>query len=143
VENNKATMAVMEVDNLYADPCHPEAGLRDPALGPSVDDLATALGSVPGLTFAEPADVSVGGFAGKYMEYVPPGTFSDCAEEILLWSVNGGSSAQPAPGGNQSFEVWILDVGGHRLVIATSSSSAVPAVRVTQLEDIVASIRIE
>jgi hypothetical protein len=143
VENNKAAMAVMGVDNIYVDPCHPELGLSDPPVGPSVDDLASALGSVPGLTFTGPTDVSLGGFAGKYMEYVPPSTLVDCAEEILLWSVNEGTSAQPAPAGNDSFNVWILDVRGDRLVITTNSSSAVPPNRVTELESLVDSIRIE
>jgi hypothetical protein len=87
--------------------------------------------------------VSLGGFAGKYMEYVPPSTLVDCAEEILLWSVNEGTSAQPAPAGNDSFNVWILDVRGDRLVITTNSSSAVPPNRVTELESLVDSIRIE
>jgi hypothetical protein len=143
VENDKATMAVIGVDDIYVDPCHPEVGLSDPPIGPSVDDLASALGNVPGLTFTEPTDVSLGGFAGKYLEYVPPSTFADCAEEILLWSVNEGTSAQPAPGGDDSFNIWILDVRGSRLVITTSSSPAVPSNRVTQLGSIVDSIRIE
>jgi len=34
---------VVLVDNVYTDPCDQFAGLLDPPLGPSVDDLATAL----------------------------------------------------------------------------------------------------
>jgi hypothetical protein len=142
-ENTKATVAVMSVDNLYVDPCLPDTGLRDPVVGPTVDDLATALGSVPGLTFSTPADVTLAGFAGKYLEYVPPDAFGECAGDIFLWSVNGGTDDQPAPTGNDAFRLWILDVNGTRLVIAASALTGVPAARVAQLQVIIDSIQIE
>jgi hypothetical protein len=141
-ENVKATLAVMSVDNLYLDPCRPDSGLNDPVIGPTVDDLATALGSVPGLTFSTPADVTLAGFAGKYLEYVPPDTFGECAADVLLWEVNGGASA-PAPTGTEAFRVWILDVNGTRLVIAASAPTAITAGRVAQLQAMIDSIQIE
>jgi hypothetical protein len=100
MEDTKATLAVMTVDNLYSDPCRPDSGLRDPVVGPTVDDLATALGSVPGLTFSPPADVTLAGFAGKYLKFIPPDTLGECPAETLLWSVNGGTDALPPPTGD-------------------------------------------
>jgi hypothetical protein len=142
-ENTKATLSVMSVDNLYVDPCQPDTGLRDPVVGPTVGDLATALGSVPGLSFSTPTDVTLGGFAGKYLEYVPPDTFGECATDILLWSVNGGSDQMLAPTGQDVLRLWILDVNGTRLVIAAKALAGVPAGRVTELQAIVDSIQIE
>jgi hypothetical protein len=142
-ENSKATLAVVSVDNLYVDPCRPASGLQDPVVGPTVDDLATALGSVPGVTFSTPTDVTLAGFAGKYLEYVPPDAFGECAADIFLWSVNGGTDDQPAPAGNESFRLWILDVNGTRLVIAASAPAGIPAGRVDQLQAIIDSIQIE
>ena len=151
-EDTKATLAVMTVDNLYVDPCRPDAGLRDPVVGPTVDDLATALGSVPGLTFSTPAEVTRAGFTGKYVNFVPPDTFGECAADISLWSVNGGTSDLPAPTGDDdpyalfvddTFRVWILDVNGTRLVITTSAPAGIGASRVTELRAMIDSIQIE
>ena len=36
------------VDNLYVDVCNWDGGLREPPVGPSVDDLAAALVATPG-----------------------------------------------------------------------------------------------
>jgi hypothetical protein len=142
-ENTKATLAVMSVDNLYVDPCRPDSGLRDPVVGPTAADLATALGTVPGVTFSTPADVTLAGFAGKYLEYVPPDTFGDCAASTLLWSVNGGVDDQPAPTGDDVLRLWILDVDGTRLVIAASAPRGVPEGRMAELQAIIDSIQIE
>jgi len=143
VEGAKARLAVVSVDNLYVDPCQPELGLRDPAVGPTVDDLVTAVGSVPGVTFSTPTDVTLAGFEGKYLEYIQPDTFGECAADVLLWSVNQGSSADLAPAGGEVFRLWILDVNGTRLVISTSAPAGIPSGRVVELEAIIDSIRID
>ena len=141
-EDEKATLAVVSVDNLYVDPCQPDTGLRDPLVGPTVGDLATALGSVPGLTFSTPTDVTLAGFAGKYLEYVSPDTFGECAADPELWEVNGGSSG-PAPTGDDVLRLWILDVNGTRLVIAASAPAGLPSNRLAELQAIIDSIQIE
>lgn len=142
-EDEKATLAVASVDNLYVDPCRQDSGLRDPVVGPTVDDLATALGSVQGVTFSPAADVTLAGFAGKYLEYIPPDTFGDCAADIFLWSVNGGTDDQVAPAGDRAFRLWILDVDGTRLIITASAPAGLPAFRLAELQAIIDSIQIE
>ncbi len=52
VDDNKATLAVMSVNNVYIDPCDPTLQLRDPVVGPTADDLVAALGTVPGWEFS-------------------------------------------------------------------------------------------
>ena len=143
-DNIKATLAVVSVDNLYADPCDSQLLFRDPAVGPTVADLAAALGTVPGLTFSAPTDVNVAGFDGLQLDYAPPDTFGACsAGEPLLWSVNRGTDVQPAPGGDDVFTIRILDVNGTRLVITTAHGPGVPEIRVAELEAILDSIQIE
>ena len=48
IDDHKATMGMSTVDNVVVDPCQPDLGYQDPAVGPTVDDLVTALGAVPG-----------------------------------------------------------------------------------------------
>ena len=143
VENIKAQLAVMSVASLYEDPCGPRL-YRYPPVGPTVEDLAAALGTVPGLTFSAPTDVNVAGFDGLKLDYVPPDTFGTCAAgEPWLWRVNQGTTVQPAPGGDDVFTVRILDVNGTRLVITASAPAGIPAGRVAELEAIIDSIQIE
>ena len=55
------------VDNLYVS-VHAAAGRRDPPIGPSVDDLVTALSTQPEFEATAPVDVTVGSFSGKRIE---------------------------------------------------------------------------
>ncbi len=120
-DDNKATFVVTSVDNLYADPCDPLRQLRDPAVGPSVDDLVAALAAVPGWEFSAPTDIVVDGFAGQYVEYVSSTPSGDCADP-WLWNLNNSDPPdQPAPTGDDVSGIRIIDVDGTRLVITTNS----------------------
>ncbi|MGH2465245.1 MAG: hypothetical protein ACRDGI_07285, partial [Candidatus Limnocylindrales bacterium] len=48
-------------DKVYANPCHYQGPLN-PVPGSTVDDLATALASLPGVAATPPTDVAVSGF---------------------------------------------------------------------------------
>ena len=142
IDDDKATMAVMTVDNVYLDPCQTDLGLLSPAVGPTVDDLVAALGRVPGLTFSDPVDASLGGASGVQLEYVPPNGFNNCQPDvgnILLFSVNNGTDDVPAPSGADPVTLWILDVGGTRVVVIASPTAS----RLQQLDGIVKSIQFE
>lgn len=103
-----------EAANVYADPCRWQDGFVDPPVGPSVDDLATALADQPQRGDGVPIDVSIDGHAGKMIELsVPDGiSFADCdGGQFHTWQ----GRFQQAPG--QVDRVHILDVGGQRVVI--------------------------
>src|SRR5918992_1111073 len=83
-------------------------------------DLAQALVDVPLRNAAEPSDVTLDGYSGKYLEWSVPADidFEDCDEGFFeSWTATGWASDryQQAPG--QVDQLWILDINGSRLVI--------------------------
>ena len=146
VDDNKATMGVSTVQNVALDPCQPELGGQDPAVGPTVDDLVAALRSVPGLTFSAPTDVTQDGYSGVRLDYVPPDDLNDCLDDMdsaALMYVDGagGSDTEhvPAPNGTDAFSVYIYDVDGTRVVITAGYTQN----RTDDLNEMLASIRFE
>ena len=81
-----------------------------PPLGPSFDDLVTYLAGLPTIEISESADVTVDGFRGKHLQYTTgavPEADVDCAfAEISIGYYDN---------------VWILDVDGVHLLIASSA----------------------
>jgi hypothetical protein len=115
-QSNYARLGAVEVVNLFVDPCNPALGLRDPAVGPSVDDLITALGEVPGLQHSAPVESTVGGLTGQYMELtgvVPEA----CVEDPSIWTTTHDDLSMLLPNTGDTSYVWIYDVAGQRLVI--------------------------
>jgi hypothetical protein len=140
-EDDKATMGAGTVENLYVDPCQPELGLLEPAVGPTVDDLAAALEAVPGLTFSAPAPVTQDGASGVRLDYVPPDEFGDCASgtgDILLGITADGEDLY-APQGEGAVSYYIYDVDGTRVLIFASPTD----LRADDLDAVLASIRFE
>jgi hypothetical protein len=146
VDDDKATMGASTVDNVVVDPCQPDLGFQDPPVGPTVDDLVTALGAVPGLTFSAPADVTQDGYSGVRLDYVPPDEFDNCLDDMgqaILMSVEGSVPANhgdiSAPNGDDVFSLYIYDVDGTRVVIAAAYTEN----RRDELDEMLASIRFE
>jgi hypothetical protein len=140
------------VGNVYTGGCHWRGTELDPPAGPTVDDLATALSTLPGAS--PPVSVTVGGHPGKKVELSTPADL-DVATECD--SDGGGSdgifgrfvfdrgySAAPYTHGiGQHQTIYILDVDGMRQVIDVMYlPGASPADRAEQ-DQIVASIRFQ
>jgi hypothetical protein len=103
-------------DRVYADPCHWSSGFVDPPVGKTIDDLATALADQPDRGDAMPIDVSIDGYRGQMIELSVPSDirFADCdGGQFRTWE----GRYHQGPG--QIDQIYILDVGGHRLVIDT------------------------
>ena len=103
-----------EAARVYADPCQWQNGYVDPPVGPTVDDLASALADQPQRGDAVPVDVSLDGYQGKMIELTVPTDidFADC------WSGTFRSwEGRFHSGPGQVDRVYILDVGGQRVVI--------------------------
>lgn len=146
VDDDKATMGVSTVDNVAIDPCQPALGYQDPPVGPSVDDLVTALGAVPGLTLSAPAEVTQDGYSGVRLDYVGPDGLGNCLEDMSLAALMSVGGAVPsdeafiaAPVGNDRVSLYIFDVDGTRVVIAAKYNGN----RTAQLDEMLASIRFE
>ena len=100
------------VQNVYADPCEVASALS-PQLGPSVDDLVSALTSLPGYEATAPTDVTVSGFAGVEFELTAPEYGDECRNH-RTWSTHS-DPRQMLPG--ETNRIQILDVDGVRLVV--------------------------
>ena len=106
---------------------NPEDLCSDTPLGPSFDDLVTYLAGLPWIEISESADVTVDGFRGKHLQYTTSveGRDDDC------------SFAGIHPDAYDN--VWILDVDGVHLLIASTSNWDVPE----QIRQMVESIHFE
>ena len=107
----------LEVSQVYADPCQWLDGYVDPPVGPTVDDLATALANQPQRGESLPTEVSIDGYRGKMIELSVPSDidFADC-DRGLFRSWTGRYHQGPG----QVDRIYIIDVDGQRLVFFTN-----------------------
>ncbi len=138
-----------DVANIYADPC--QWALLDPPVGPTVDDLASALADSPVFQATGARDVTVDGFEGKYIEFTVPDYDEDeCRRgRFGLWKEDGpggvGTGIRPnlwAQSPDQHNQVWILDVDGTRLVILAWTFPDTSARDRADIDEILDSIQI-
>lgn len=117
VTPNARGLAFWEVQSVWSDPC--KAGKHGVDPGPSVADLAQALADQPLRRGSDPVPVTVAGYHGLYVTTSVPAhiDFAKCGDGYFdSWiSTDGGGHYQLGPG--QRDRLWILDVGGHRVVI--------------------------
>jgi hypothetical protein len=109
------------VGDVYADPCRWSSTRLDPSPVSSVDALVAALASQRGVRASTPTDVTVDGFAGKYMERtVSAGiNLGECdGAEFRPWVGSDAGARFVEPG--QRDLLWIVDVDGVPLVIDAS-----------------------
>ena len=142
-------LTITTVTNVVADACRNHSP-ADPPVGPSVDDLATALSELaPFEVTAPPSEVTLFGYEGTHLQLtIPDGPFTECEDEQqfhswvapLLGGAYHGYNG-PEPGLTEDF--WILDVDGTRLVIETNTSPDASPEALAELQAIFDSIRIE
>lgn len=120
---------------LWSQPCTPD-DVDDPdvRVGPSVDDFVTALVDHPLLDVTTPVDVTLSGFSGKYLELQVPDDISDC---VRYRPIEAHIYAQ---GPGQRWHMWVLDVGGVRVLVETNDFAATPAARLAEEQAIIDSI---
>ena len=121
---------------VQSDPCSSESHeLPDVEVGPSVDDFVDAVVSQEWFQGTAPVDAKVGGASGRYFTLEGPADLSKC-EEWRPW--DPGFYAQ---GPSNIWEVWVLDVDGHRVLIVTNYFPGTSESTIAQLEQMVKSIR--
>jgi len=142
--DNGTRLGLAVVDNLYVDPCDPDLGVHNPPVGSSVDDLAAALGNVPGIEIKETGFDSYFGFPGVYVVLGGLADLSQCADgEARLAHALGFPGFIAAPSEGDEHELWILQVEGTRVIIhAASDADASDAARAA-LKSVVDSIEIQ
>lgn len=135
--SSEARLGLGDVENIYADPCQPDLGLLDPPPGPTVDDLASALAAIPGVT-ATTADEVVSGSNARYVELDVPGAFGNCVPEGGEALLSGDGPLEPA-----LHRFWVVDVDGDRIVIHSVARPGALSRQVDELDAIVGSIQID
>ncbi len=121
---------------LYEDPCN-ASGSPSVEVGPTADDFAAALADHPLFDATEPVDVTLDGYAGKYVDVTAPSDIDQCVGEYRLW--DPGIYAQ---GPDHQWHLWILDVEGIRVVVQTMDYPGTSADRQAELQAMVDSIEI-
>jgi hypothetical protein len=148
--------SVTTVTNLTANACAGDGPLVPP-VGPTVDDLATALTQLPPFEVAAPpTDVTLGGYTGKHLELTTPDLritgsagnrqFADCVDgHLFSWisPILGGPFWGYEPAADIREEFWILDVEGTRLVLVKVDSPSSPAESLAERDAMFDSISIE
>ncbi len=130
------------VSEVAAEPCAWKKSFFDP--GPSVSDLANALTTIPGRNASDPVPISVDGFPGLYLEWNVP-TDPDVSvcdnEQFVSWLGSAGASIRSHKDSGQIDRLWIVDVDGTRVVFDGPVDPATPAEDLSQMDELVASIR--
>ena len=139
------------IANVYADPCQWQGSLLDPAVGPTVDDLASALVTQKGRSATAPTDVTLGGYPAKRVELSIPADLDRATCDggvIRTWVAPGEDTALDNETENLGMHpgqlnlVYIVDVNGERLVIDTWHMPGTSAADMAELDAILASMRI-
>jgi hypothetical protein len=154
-EKGHTAVSIVTVDNLVTEACHDPAP-QDPAVGPTVDDLATALSKLSPFELTEPpTDVTLLGYKAKHLKITVPdlqvtgsgdtAEYTDCVDGNMHSWID--SSGEPFFGYNAEpgryDEHWILDVDGTRLLISINSSPAMPPEDLEEARAIIDSIQFE
>jgi hypothetical protein len=110
-------LSFWEVQSVMSDPC--KAGKHGVDPGPTVADLARALAAQPLRAGSDPVPITVAGYQGLYVETSVPAhiDFSTCQDGYFDTWIGTGDNGHFAFGPGQRDSLWILDVGGYRLVI--------------------------
>jgi hypothetical protein len=113
-------------------------------VGSSVDGLVAALASQKGRQASTPTDLTVDGFAGKYMELTVPARIylAECdGGQFRTWLGTDGRERYLKPG--QRDLLWIVDVDGTPLVIDAALGAGTSAQDRAERIQIVNSVRID
>jgi len=146
-ERRAIELYAVVVDEIYADACDGETGgLAD--VGPSVDDLATALLRQPGPKASGPFETTLGGYPAVRIDLRIP---DDLDLETCSFGRVGLQIWYSPPPADKYFvllrdgsaSVYIVDVDGERQVFMTQHRSATTDEDLRERQAILDSIRIE
>jgi hypothetical protein len=114
-QSNEASIGFGDIANVSVDPCSPEAGVVEPAVGPGVGDLADAIAAVPGVEMTR-SEATLDGYAGLLLDLAVNDVPAECPDEArMLETTRGDFILMPGPGDRA--RIWILDVEGTRLTV--------------------------
>jgi hypothetical protein len=125
--------------SLFSDPCltvEAEAELdADIPVGPTVEDLVTALVDHPLINVTDPVDVTLAGYSGTYLDLTVPDDISECANYRPM---DVGHHYAQGPG--QRWHMWILDVDGTRVLVEGNDYPATASETLAEEQAIIESL---
>jgi hypothetical protein len=121
-------------DRVATSPC---AGAST-SVGPTIDDLATAMTTIPGTTARDPVDTMVGGLPAKVVEYTIDDDIS--CEPRSFWLYGEGSAYPDSV--DSTIKEWVVEVDGQRTGVHTDRIGPSPELE-QEMQQIVDSIRWE
>lgn len=147
-------IVVIEADGLYSDPCHwdvdgtgKEGQPGDVVVGPAAIDLVNALRASTAYTSTAPSPVSFGPFQGYELEIRLPSDipFETCdrepgAGEGQYYVFSGKNASLYAQGNGNRWHLYIVDVGGTRVVVVRLDYEGTPAASREAADSIIASL---
>jgi len=141
-EGDNRGISFVIVENLVAHPCDPSLGQVDPPIGPTVDDLVAGLGRLAGFTVTPGTPGELDGRPVERLTLVAPTAPTTCGfAGAQTWVVTSSRTNGVASG--ERNELWILEVQGTRLLIALAYQPGTPPEAVSQMRDIVESVRFD
>jgi hypothetical protein len=143
-------LSVWDAIQVPTDPCRWSSTMTTP--GPTVDDLVKALVAQRTRNASAPAEATLAGYKGVYLEWSVPADMVD-GENCDIWPDSGwrdfvsflgvGGSERYQQLAKQIDRLWVLDVNGQRLVVdATYSPDATDAQK-TELGQVAESLRFD
>ena len=127
---------------LQADPCHPSHGFVTPAPGPTPEDLAAALKTIPGLTVSDPVAYSSPGHSGVMVQFRYTGPSSGCESTngFDVQVMQADRSVKDVINASYELRWYITEVHGTRIVIEAWSGGTPLAGEMSELGRIIDSI---
>jgi hypothetical protein len=129
------------VANVNEDACDWGGTIPDPEIGPTVDDLVSALDAQANTDMSAATDVVVDGYAGKRVEMTMAEVVTCRDTTLTFWIDPSGEPGRGTEGGTDT--LWILDVDGHRVVIdgyVPFIADADPVQAMAPIEEVIDSI---
>jgi len=147
--NTGILIGFMAVDGLFSDACHwdvdgtQSAQHGDVVVGPMVADLVTAMKANTSYTSSAATPVTIGGFDGQMIELQLPGNDVIPTCDRRPGETTGDYFVFPngyyAQGPNSRWDLYILDVGGTRLITMVSIAEGTPEADIAAAQAIVES----
>jgi hypothetical protein len=135
-----AALILTPIVNVVADPC--EGGVfHEPPVGPTVDDLAAAIASIPGLDATTPTSVTFAGYPARYLETSVGESIACPPSEFMLFVDPFGGIGFFTD--SDISDYWIVDVGGERILVMATRYPEISSLDEAELQEIVDSIRFE
>jgi len=130
--------------NVFTDAC--QSGDTEEPVGPTVDDLLTALRAQANSEISDPVDVSVGGVPGIKLQVSAPAglDISTCfIGSLQVWRAGQGGWLSGVGLNDAPADVYLADTPAGRLAFSPHTEPEASAADIAELDTIISSIRFQ